>query len=69
LRRGIQSGEFQDVDDLLTKALDALERDPSVFRKPKNTREEAVAHLIETSKVRHLPHGVTIRELLNKRRD
>ncbi len=33
MRLRIQSGEFQDVDDLLTKALNALERDhPAVIR-------------------------------------
>jgi Arc/MetJ-type ribon-helix-helix transcriptional regulator len=69
VKRGIQSGQFHDVDDLLTQALIALEKDHPAIRKPQKTRQEAVAHIMEARKGRCLPDGVTIRELINKGRD
>ncbi len=35
VRRKIQSGQFHDVDELFTKALDALEREVPAARPPK----------------------------------
>jgi hypothetical protein len=69
VKRGIQSGRFHDVVDLLTKALIALEKDHPAFTEPKRSRAEAVAHLMEARKGRRLPEGVTIRGLINKGRD
>lgn len=69
VKRGIQSGQFHDVDDLLTKALNALEWENAAIEKPPQTREEAVAHIIEARKGRRLPDGLTIRELIDKGRD
>jgi hypothetical protein len=68
VKQGIQSGQFHDVDDLLTKALNALEKENPAIKKPRQTRKEAVAHIIEARKGRRLPEGLTIRELIDKGR-
>jgi len=70
LKRDVRNGRFHDVDELLIKALDALEKEqPALLgQKPPKTRDEAIAHLLEARKGRRLPEGVTIRDLTNKGR-
>jgi hypothetical protein len=70
VERGIRNGQFRDVDELLTRALDALEKEQPApaIPEPRRTREEAVAHMLEARKGRRLPDGVTIRDLINKGR-
>ena len=71
MREGIQSGRFHDVDDLLTKALDALsEKEASsktVHGEPAFDSErasQAVARIREIRKgVRLDLNGMSIREL------
>src|SRR5450759_3025971 len=71
MREGIQSGRFQDVDDLLTKALDALsEKEASskaIHGEPVFDSErasQAVARIREIRKgVRLDLNGMSIREL------
>ena len=70
-REGIQSGRFHDVDDLLTKALDALtEKETSsktIHGEPAFDSEranQAVARIREIRKgVRLDLNGISIREL------
>src|SRR5450759_328625 len=71
VREGIQSGRFQDVDDILTKALDALsEKEASnktLHAEPAFDSErasQAVARIREIRKgVRLDLNGMSIREL------
>lgn len=69
VRRGIQTGQFQNVNDLLTKALDALdEKQPAAAaRKPRKTAAEAIAHIREIRQGISLG-GLTVKELMNEGR-
>jgi len=70
LERGIRNGYFHDVDELLAKALDVIEKEspPTSVQRPHRTRQEAIDHMLESRKGRRLPEGVTIRDLINKGR-
>jgi hypothetical protein len=67
----MESGGFQNVDDLLMQLLH--EESPGGESKasesrPRRTRAEAGAHMLEARKGHRLPEGVTIRDLINKGR-
>jgi Arc/MetJ-type ribon-helix-helix transcriptional regulator len=68
-RHQIQSGHFHDVDELLTRALDALERENRTsVSNVRKMRAEAVAHILQARKGNRLPEGVTIRDMTDKGR-
>jgi Arc/MetJ-type ribon-helix-helix transcriptional regulator len=70
IRQRMQSGAFQNVDDLLIQLL--REKSPNEATKetsastPHRTRAEAAAHMREARKGNRLPEGVTIEDLIDK---
>jgi hypothetical protein len=65
----MESGAFQNVDDLLMQLL--YEKSPNGIEnegsesKPRRTRAEAGAHMREARIGNRLPEGMTIRDLIN----
>ena len=73
LKRGIQTGQFHDVDELLLKALDASEKEQPVARpRPRRERSNrtAVRSMLEFSKTHSvkLPPGETFVGLIREGR-
>jgi hypothetical protein len=74
LKRGIQTGQFHDVDDLLLRALDALEKEqPTSTVHPRRERSNrtAVQRMLEFSKSNsvRLPPGETVVGLIRDIRE
>jgi len=61
----LRTDTFHYVDELLTKALEALPRKVEPRRK---TRAEAIAHIRQSRQGNHLPAGVTVEDLINEGR-
>jgi hypothetical protein len=74
LKRGIENGHFRDVDQLLLKALDALEKEqPAALAPPRRNRSNrtAVQRMLEFSRTHSvkLPPGETVVGLIRDIRE
>ena len=65
IQQRLGNGTFHDVDELLTKALEAL---PAKVEPPRKSRAEAIAHIRQSRQGDRLPPGVTIKDLINEGR-